>query len=149
MAIKQPQQTARASQAPAPQRRARRFAAPYKRAILEEYGSLDRAGKTALLQRENLRASLLSQWRRQAAKGSLLALGTEPGGQPARKIHISESLWSELADAGAEASPPMTPERLLRALASWYVGRTGRLPGAPRPHASRRPGQASDPPSAG
>jgi transposase-like protein len=117
-------------------RRVRRFPAPYKTAILEEYASLDRAGRTALLRRENLRSGLLSQWRRQARRGSIQALSTEPGGQPVRKIHFSESLWSELTEAGAQASPPMTPERLLRALASWYVGRTGRLPG-PGPDGDR------------
>jgi transposase-like protein len=135
----QPPRRSSPAQAPGPRRQARRFPAAYKQAILQEYASLDRLGRTALLRRENLRASQISRWRSQAGKASMQALSTEPGGQPPRKIHISEPLWNELTQAGAQASPPMTPERLLRALASWYVGRTDRLP------APRRTGPAQDP----
>jgi hypothetical protein len=134
------------AQEPRSRHQARRFPAAYKQAILGEYNSLDRAGRTALLRRENLRASTISRWRRQASKASMQALSTEPGGQPARKIHISDPLWTELTQAGAQARPPMTPERLLRALASWYVGRTDRLPGRPLPGPEQMPSPGSRPP---
>jgi hypothetical protein len=112
-------------------RRPRRFTAAYKIGILERYDDLDRAGKTALLRAEGLRASLVSQWRAQVYAAAREALSGEPGGQPARRIHISDSQWAELAAAGAAASPPMSPERLVRALCAWYTGRENRLPGKP------------------
>ena len=85
----------------------------------------------AFLRAEGLRASLVSQWRGQVYAAAREALSGEPGGQPARRIHISDSQWAELAEAGAAASPPMSPERLVRALCAWYTGRENRLPGKP------------------
>lgn len=45
--------------------KARTFPADYKRRILEEYESLDRGQKGALLRREGLYSSLMTEWRRQ------------------------------------------------------------------------------------
>jgi transposase-like protein len=42
---------------------------------LEEYEQLDKAGKGALLRREGLYTSLISEWRKQRDKGALAALG--------------------------------------------------------------------------
>jgi transposase-like protein len=50
--------------------------------ILDEYEMLDRDGKGALLRREGLYSSLLSEWRKQRDKGALEALATKPGRQP-------------------------------------------------------------------
>jgi transposase-like protein len=46
---------------------------------LEEYEQLDKAGKGALLRREGLYSSLITNWRQQREKGALQALGVEPG----------------------------------------------------------------------
>ena len=112
-------------------RRPRRFTADYKIWVLQRYDDLDRPAKTEFLRAEGLRASLVSQWRAQVYAAAREALSGEPGGQPARRIHISDSQWAELTDAGAAADPPMSPERLVRALCAWYTGREGRLPGKP------------------
>jgi transposase len=53
----------------------RRYPAAYKLRILEEYEQLDKASKGALLRREGLYTSLISEWRKQRDKGALAALG--------------------------------------------------------------------------
>jgi transposase len=66
-----------------PERAKRRsYTARYKLEILDEYETLDRDGKGALLRREGLYSSLLSEWRKQRDKGALEALATKPGRQP-------------------------------------------------------------------
>jgi transposase len=56
-------------------RRPRSYSARYKAEILAEYETLDREGKGALLRREGLYTSLISEWRKQRDKGALAALG--------------------------------------------------------------------------
>jgi transposase-like protein len=59
-----------------PERAVRRqFPASYKLRILAEYETLDRDGKGALLRREGLYTSLISEWRKQRDKGALEAGG--------------------------------------------------------------------------
>jgi transposase-like protein len=53
----------------------RQYPAAYKLRILAEYEQLDKAGKGALLRREGLYTSLISEWRKQRDKGALAALG--------------------------------------------------------------------------
>jgi transposase-like protein len=53
----------------------RSYPAAYKLRILAEYEQLDKAGKGALLRREGLYTSLISEWRKQRDKGALAALG--------------------------------------------------------------------------
>ena len=66
-----------------PERAKRRsYTARYKLEILAEYDGLDRDGKGALLRREGLYSSLLSEWRKQRDKGALDALATKPGRRP-------------------------------------------------------------------
>ena len=66
-----------------PERAKRRSYTPrYKLGILAEYETLDRDGKGALLRREGLYSSLLSEWRKQRDKGALDALAAKPGRQP-------------------------------------------------------------------
>jgi transposase-like protein len=123
-----PARTARTSgTAAAPQRR--HYTAAYKASIVWQYAALDRSGRTALLRAEGLRASLVRQWRGQAEAAVLQALAAEPGGQPVRRVHVSDSLWGQLADGGASLDPPMSPERVIRALCSWWVGREEQPPG--------------------
>src|SRR5881396_3335906 len=59
----------------------RQYPAAYKLRILEEYEQLDKAGKGALLRREGLYTSLISEWRKQRDKGALAAF-TAPRGRP-------------------------------------------------------------------
>jgi hypothetical protein len=121
--------------------RPRRFPARYKIGILAEYDRLDRAGKTALLHREQLRPGQISQWRRQVYAAALQALGAEPGSQPARRIHVSDSLWELFTEAAARHDPPSRPERLLRAYMRYHTGLTDRLPLRPGPSDGARPAE--------
>jgi transposase-like protein len=73
-------QTQRMSQQPDPQvperpRPPRTYPAAYKLRILAQYEQLDKQGKGALLRREGLYTSLISEWRKQRDKGALAALG--------------------------------------------------------------------------
>ena len=61
----------------------RRYSARYKARILDEYEQLDRAAKGALLRREGLYTSLISEWRKQRDRGALEALAKPAGRQPA------------------------------------------------------------------
>jgi transposase len=60
----------------------RRYSAKYKAQILDEYERLDKAGKGALLRREGLYTSLISEWRKQRDGGALEALAKPAGRQP-------------------------------------------------------------------
>ncbi|MHB1526068.1 MAG: hypothetical protein ACYCZN_07305 [Candidatus Dormibacteria bacterium] len=59
--------------------RVRTYSGAYKLRVLREYEELDKAGEGALLRREGLYSSLISQWRRQRCwPGSELNLATYP-----------------------------------------------------------------------
>jgi len=60
----------------------RRYLASYKAQILDEYEALDKAGKGALLRREGLYSSLISEWRKQRDRGAMAELA-KPSGRPA------------------------------------------------------------------
>jgi len=60
----------------------RQYTAKYKLAILAEYDNADRAGKGALLRREKLYTSLLSEWRKQRDRGALEGLSVAKGRPP-------------------------------------------------------------------
>ena len=51
-------------------KRPRSYSARYKAEILAEYERLDKAGKGALLRREGLYTSLISEWRKQRDRGA-------------------------------------------------------------------------------
>ena len=61
----------------------RSYTAQYKLRILAEYERRDRDGRGALLRREGLYSSLISEWRKQRDEGALQALGASPGRAPA------------------------------------------------------------------
>jgi transposase len=63
--------------------RSRTYSAAYKARILDEYESLDKAGKGALLRREGLYTSLISAWRIQRDQGVRAALARPAGRPPA------------------------------------------------------------------
>ena len=66
-----------------PERASRRtYSAQYKLRILAEYERRDRDGKGALLRREGLYSSLISEWRKQRDQGALQASGAAPGRSP-------------------------------------------------------------------
>jgi transposase len=85
----------------------RRYSASYKARILEEYERLDKAAKGALLRREGLYTSLISEWRKQRDRGALQALAKPAGRQPAdprdqqvaRLRKENQRLQAELAKA--------------------------------------------------
>ncbi|MGH3884776.1 MAG: IS3 family transposase [Pseudonocardiaceae bacterium] len=60
----------------------RQYPAAYKLRILEEYERLDKAAKGALLRREGLYTSLISEWRKQRDKGALQAFQQRRGRPP-------------------------------------------------------------------
>ena len=57
----------------------RRFSAEYKARILAEYERLSDGDKGALLRREGLYSSLISEWRKQAAAGAVEGLAKKRG----------------------------------------------------------------------
>src|SRR6266481_4166503 len=57
----------------------RRFGTSYKQRILSEYEGLGKAGKGALLRREGLYSSLISEWRKQRDQGALAGPGRKRG----------------------------------------------------------------------
>jgi transposase len=97
----------RVEEVPDPQvpERARRrsYSAKYKAAILAEYEGLDRDGRGALMRREGLYSSLISEWRKQRDKGGLEALGKMKGRPPADPVERDNArLKAEVAKLQAE-----------------------------------------------
>jgi transposase-like protein len=76
----------------APKATRRKFPAEYKARILAEYERLPDGEKGALLRREGLYSSLISEWRKQAAAGARQGLEKKPGrpGPTARDRKIAE-----------------------------------------------------------
>jgi transposase len=88
-------------------KRPRTYPASYKLAILNEYEQLDRAEKGALLRREGLYTSLISEWRKQRDRGALEALSQAKGRPPVdpkeRQIARLEAENEKLRDRLDEA----------------------------------------------
>lgn len=81
----------------------RSYTAKYKAEVLAEYDRLDRDGRGALLRREGLYSSLISEWRKQAAKGALDALGKARGRPPADPVERENArLRAEVSQLQAE-----------------------------------------------
>src|SRR5437773_4766747 len=124
-------QTAPVAQPPDPQvperpRPPRTYPAAYKLRTLEEYEGLDKAGKGALLRREGLYTSLISERRKQRGRGALPALA-KPAGRPladpreqqvARLRRENERLQAELAKARTVIEVPGKLSALLEQLAT-------------------------------
>lgn len=87
-----------------PERAKRRtYTAKYKVEILAEYDRLDRDGRGALMRREGLSSSLLSEWRKQRDKGALEALGKARGRPPADPVERDNArLRTQVAKLQAE-----------------------------------------------
>ena len=102
--------TGRMDQTPDPEvpersRPPRVYPAAYKLRILEEYEQLDKAGKGALLRREGLCTSLISEWRRQRDKGALQALQQRRGRPPVDPLAGRMPGWSARTPGCAIRSP--------------------------------------------
>ena len=81
----------------------RSYSAKYKAAILAEYEAADRDGRGALMRREGLYSSLLSEWRKQRDKGVLEALGKPTGRPPADPVERENArLKAKVAKLEAE-----------------------------------------------
>ena len=112
------------------------FSAQYKLRILAEYERRDRDGKSALLRREGLYTSSLSEWRRQRDEGALQALGAERGRPPAdprehelaRLRHENVRLQSDLAKARRVIEVQGKVSALLEQLATGSAEPTGGEP---------------------
>lgn len=87
-----------------PERATRRsYSARYKAAILAEYDALDRDGRGALMRREGLYSSLISEWRKQRDKGALEALGKTRGRPPVDPVERENArLKAEVAKLQVE-----------------------------------------------
>ena len=88
--------------------RRRRFTAEYKLRVLREADACSRSGEVgALLRREGLYSSLLTEWRRAREAGALQALGRPRGRKPPHPLeaentvlrHRAERAEAELAKA--------------------------------------------------
>ena len=83
--------------------RRRSYSARYKAEILAEYDRLDRDARGALMRREGLYSSLISEWRKQRDKGALEALGKTRGRPPADPVERENArLRAEIAKLQAE-----------------------------------------------
>lgn len=58
-----------------------RYPAKYRAKILDGYKDLSKSDKEAVLRREGLYSSLISEWRRQRYRGAIAALA-KPAGRP-------------------------------------------------------------------
>ncbi|MGH9291716.1 MAG: hypothetical protein ACRDZ6_02905 [Acidimicrobiales bacterium] len=86
----------------------RRFPAAYKARILEEYDRLDKAEKGALLRREGLYSSLLSEWRKQRDRGGMAELaqvGGTSGRRPPRQGDRQAPVRQQAPDRRARQGP--------------------------------------------
>lgn len=114
----------------------RRYSAGYKAKILAEYEKLDKQGKGALLRREGLYSSLITNWRQQRDTGAQAALAA-PAGRPkadprdkdiARLESENARLRSELGKARTVIEVQGKLSALLDQLATGSDGTTGEKP---------------------
>ncbi len=74
-----------------PRAKRRRFTAEYKLSVVEEAGRCSEPGEVgALLRREGLYSSHLSNWRRQRAEGQLRALAERKRGRKSQEQQVHE-----------------------------------------------------------
>jgi len=100
--------------------RRRRFTAEYKLRILREADACSKPGEIgALLRREGLYSSLLTEWRRQRERGSLAALD-RPRGR--RRPHHDHRNPAGLSRAWRGAGDDLPPPAATRAAAGTSAG---------------------------
>ena len=97
-----------------PKRRRRRFTAQYKLRVLEAVDACSQSGEVgALLRREGLYSSHLTDWRRQREQGALAALAKQRGRKP--KSDADKALTQEVVRLRREVE--RLEERLAKAKA--------------------------------
>lgn len=108
--------------------------AAYKLRIVEEYEQLDKAGKGALLRREGLYTSLISEWRKQRDKGALQALQQRRGRPPTdprdRELARRERENARLRDQVARQAKVIEVQGELSALLGRLATRSDEQAGA-------------------
>ena len=70
----------------------RRFRAEYKLRVLREADACSRGEIGALLRREGLYSSILSEWRKQREAGALQALGRPRGRKPTDPLEVENAV---------------------------------------------------------
>jgi len=112
----------------------RSYPAAYKLRIVEEYEQLDKAGKGALLRREGLYTSLISEWRKQRDKGALQALQQRRGRPPTdprdRELARRERENARLRDQVARQAKVIEVQGELSALLGRLARRSDEQAGA-------------------
>ena len=120
----------------------RTYTARYKLAILAEYDALERDAKGALLRREGLYTSLLSEWRKQRDKGALDALSHAPGRPPVdpleRGARAFATPWGRLPHDGEDSARGPRARRVVEARADPRRARGDGPPVGSEPLARRR-----------
>jgi len=86
----------------ADQPKRRMFAAEYKARILEEYDTADRGERGAILRREHLYSSHITEWRKAAEAGATAALGPKSPKTRDRRDREVEQLRARAERAEAE-----------------------------------------------
>ena len=77
----------------------RRFTASYKLRVLEEADGCSRPGEVgALLRREGLYSSILSEWRKQRDAGALEALERPRGRKPSEPLEVENAALRRRAE---------------------------------------------------
>src|SRR5687768_17027688 len=113
-------------QVPERSRGRRQFSAKYEARVLDEYDTLDKAGRGALVRGEGLYSSLITEWRGQRDRGALEALGRRAGrpsadqrdAEIARLKRENERLTDDLGKARAVIEVQGKLSALLDQLAS-------------------------------
>lgn len=77
-------------QDPAARPRRRTFTAAYKLAILDEYDAAHSDGKGALLRREGIYTSHISEWRKARERGALSGLASQKRRKSAEQIELEK-----------------------------------------------------------
>ena len=120
-----------------PRARGRTFSPQYKLKILAEYDALGREGKGALLRREGLYSSLLSDWRRHRDRGARAALAAAPGRPPGHPLEQEVARLrreqARLAKDLATARRVIEVQGKLSALLETLAAGSAEPPSEPRP----------------
>ena len=80
----------------------RTFTAEYKAQIVAEYDAADHGERGAILRREHLYSSHITEWRKAAAAGAASALGPKPGKARDRRDREIEALRARAEKAEAD-----------------------------------------------
>jgi len=100
------------------QARARTYSASYKLRVLAEYETMSKDGKGALLRREGLYSSLITEWRKQRDRGAT-STGSSHG---FHSPPVLQHRWIALAQAAVDE---LTHERRPGGTHKWCLTKRG------------------------